>query len=757
MKKKLLFISLMVITPILLVQAQNQQSNTPGGLFKPTGPELPTQEIQMLDAQKAKDGGFATTVFTFDDIIVFSYFDNTEFQFYDANNDLLATETLDADEFHNFITGQGVYRIVCNNTFTVLVGDAVTNTVNGYFAVDESGRGTSTKLNTYMMSPFDSNDDFIVFAYEDNTSFTVRNLETNAYIYGTSLNAGEYLSFAQIDAIPYSTAVQVLSDKPVSALSYTDQDYYVPSSNGTFTGELFYGYSGYAGSWANSITVAAYYDDTEVTITNLDTGDEIETWTLQEGQVGTYPIYDKVFWKVQATNPVTASNIPYGTWSGNYYYMTKAIDRSGTGAGTLFYVPTIGSRIDVFSFAADNEITITRLGQYDQFPYDNSSIVWEGTLEEGQGYNFNSSSGSWVYKIEGTENMSVLQSNGGFGADFMALEYSFDLPDLAVSSSDIAFSVSDTVFAPRDEIDVTFTVHNYGLAEASNIVCEVYLNDPDGSDQVSPYYTEVLEHIESYGSESFTVPVVVPSNPEYRSIYIVVDPDNDILESNLSNNKAQRSFRPNIDLLPPLAVNSSAPMYLDFVDGILAPNPFDVQFDVFNNGTEVLHDVEAHLSFEGGLSLYAEKSMWELGDLQVGASHTMEVKIQADPDSLGYNFYSLTFMSGDEEIKTINRMVVVGEIPASVSQPGFVLHDISAHPNPFSQSVHVDYSLDARKHVKVKVYDVRGVLIQTLADGIQSEGHHQLMFTPDSRSAGMYFIYFESDGQSQVKRVVYSK
>ena len=110
----------------------------------------------------------------------------------------------------------------------------------GYFAVDEAGRGVSSKLNTWMMRSYGSGSDFIVFAYNDNTGFTVKDLSNGSVLAAGTLNAGQHYSFATSNTIPENKALQVIGTKPISALSYSDQNYYVPSANGTFVGTLFY-------------------------------------------------------------------------------------------------------------------------------------------------------------------------------------------------------------------------------------------------------------------------------------------------------------------------------------------------------------------------------------------------------------------------------------------------------------------------------------------------------------------------------------
>ena len=366
---------------------------------------------------------FNTTVFTFRDITIFSYFNNTDIKIYNSGGSLTASKILKADTLFSIPAGFEIYRVTGNQYYTVLVGDAVSHGVSGYYAVDETGRGASTKLNTWMMQQYDSYGDFIIFAYNDNTSFTVKNLSTGNFINAGNLNAGQHFSFASINQVPWSTPLQVIANKPVSALSYTDQDYYVPSSNGTFTGTIFYGFSSYSGNWTNSITVTSYEDNNSVIIKNTNSGVVLDQYTAMKGQVHTFPINNPTYWSLTSTKPVVAANIPYAVWTGSYGFMTRVIDSAGLGAGKLFYFPSIESEVNVFSYYDGNVVKVTRLGLYNEFPYTSPVVLYNGTIGEGGVYTFNTPVGNYVYKVECSKNVSVLQSHIGAGADFVPLGY----------------------------------------------------------------------------------------------------------------------------------------------------------------------------------------------------------------------------------------------------------------------------------------------------------------------------------------------
>jgi hypothetical protein len=87
---------------------------------------------------------------------------------------------------------------------------------------------------------------------------------------------------------------------------------------------------------------------------------------------------------------------------------------------------------------------------------------------------------------------------------------------------------------------------------------------------------------------------------------------------------------------------------------------------------------------------------------------------------------------------------------------------ISIHPNPFNPSTTVAFELAASEPVTVRVFDVSGRLVKTLADGPFAGGAHQLHWNGfdnhGSRVAsGIYFIRIESRSYTATRRAVMLK
>lgn len=83
---------------------------------------------------------------------------------------------------------------------------------------------------------------------------------------------------------------------------------------------------------------------------------------------------------------------------------------------------------------------------------------------------------------------------------------------------------------------------------------------------------------------------------------------------------------------------------------------------------------------------------------------------------------------------------------------------MSVFPNPASHKATISYSLAARTHVKISLYDVQGRLIICLADGMHDAGTHTAVIDIKSLDlespTGVYFCRIEMPGVKEVEKIV---
>jgi len=281
----------------------------------------------------------------------------------------------------------------------------------------------------------------------------------------------------------------------------------------------------------------------------------------------------------------------------------------------------------------------------------------------------------------------------------------------------------------------------------------VYAIDPEATDNPKAIYTTSLTSVAPYGEASFTMNYTIPQYPEYRSLYVKVDPETLIVESNYSNNNSERTLRPNTDLEPPLAVSVTAPMYLAYDGSVLDPNPFNVHFDIFNIGGVMANNVTAQLTCMNGLS--SSTSNINIGNIPVNGTYPVDVEITADPMQLGYGFYSLTLYINGEEEKTVNRMVMIGDI-SGIGEIE-VLKGLTINPNPVSDVAEIAYNLDKKTVLQIELYDVTGSKIRTVLNEYQDRGMQSVKMDVSNLDPGIYLLNFKAGDQSIVKKVMVAK
>jgi len=695
---------------------------------------------------------FATTTYTFQDIVLFSYFNESVFYLISQDSVPLDTVYLDANQFHSFSPGAGIYRIEGNNSFSLLIGDPVSQSVMGFFAVDESGSPVSTRLNTFMPASYWGGEHFIVFAYNDGTEVTVKSLTDTSTVAAGILNEGEHMVLDN----QFSKFLGVTANKPVSALSYADQGYFIPATNGTFSGTHFYGFSGYVGSWANGVIVTAYNDSTNYLITDKVSGDTLDQGVISAGEAASVSIYGDTYWEVVTDKVVTVCNTPYAAWTGNYYYMARQIDESGLGLGTHFYTPVIGGDFDIFSFENNNQILITNTSTGD--------TVYNDVLPAGGHHRLSST--KTIYEVNSSENVSIITStNGGFGADFMPLNFALALPDLSISSADITFDPDSANRNPGDPIKISAEITNVGFETAYNVPVQFFDGDPQAGYSISPVF--VADSIPAGESVTFTQDWTVPDAPEYHAVYVAIDRSSSIVESNSSNNSSFRFIVPNMDLLPPLVTVVDAPTSVKADGDVVEPEYFDVVVNIFNNGNVAADSSFSTLYLPAGLSVDGKgDSSVVYGDIpgNTSVSHTWTVHVDSVPvgdgqiaaltnagESQDAYFYSIHVDANNAEEKYVKRMLLV-EQPTSLDEDR--LHRATPqsfslkqnYPNPFNPQTTIAYSVAKEAHIVLEVYDVSGRKLQTLVDSRMGPGDYNATYNGTTHSSGMLFVRLMVNG-----------
>ena len=76
-------------------------------------------------------------------------------------------------------------------------------------------------------------------------------------------------------------------------------------------------------------------------------------------------------------------------------------------------------------------------------------------------------------------------------------------------------------------------------------------------------------------------------------------------------------------------------------------------------------------------------------------------------------------------------------------------------PNPFPVSTQIEYNLPTEEYVRLEITDALGRVVETLVDGKQSAGDHQIIFSPNNLSTGIYFSKLIVGKNQLIQKLIY--
>jgi hypothetical protein len=79
------------------------------------------------------------------------------------------------------------------------------------------------------------------------------------------------------------------------------------------------------------------------------------------------------------------------------------------------------------------------------------------------------------------------------------------------------------------------------------------------------------------------------------------------------------------------------------------------------------------------------------------------------------------------------------------------------YPNPFNPSTLIKYQLPKAAFVMITVFDLLGKEVASLVNGNVEAGYHQAEFNGSDLSSGLYIYKIETDGFTDVKKMILVK
>ncbi|MCK9997326.1 MAG: T9SS type A sorting domain-containing protein, partial [Candidatus Krumholzibacteria bacterium] len=78
-------------------------------------------------------------------------------------------------------------------------------------------------------------------------------------------------------------------------------------------------------------------------------------------------------------------------------------------------------------------------------------------------------------------------------------------------------------------------------------------------------------------------------------------------------------------------------------------------------------------------------------------------------------------------------------------------------PNPFNPRTDISFSLPSEGNVRLVIYNVKGELVKTLAQGTYGPGVHTFGWDAANHPSGVYFYRLEAPGFTETKKMIMLK
>ncbi len=79
------------------------------------------------------------------------------------------------------------------------------------------------------------------------------------------------------------------------------------------------------------------------------------------------------------------------------------------------------------------------------------------------------------------------------------------------------------------------------------------------------------------------------------------------------------------------------------------------------------------------------------------------------------------------------------------------------YPNPFNPSTVINFELKSNSNISLKVYNVLGAEVATLANGNYASGKYNVTFDASKLSSGVYFYRLQAGNFIETKKMVLIK
>ena len=179
----------------------------------------------------------------------------------------------------------------------------------------------------------------------------------------------------------------------------------------------------------------------------------------------------------------------------------------------------------------------------------------------------------------------------------------------------------------------------------------------------------------------------------------------------------------------------------------------EVNFELFNEGS-----VGETYNYE-----FSDNMNWfigQSGSVTLGAEENTTLSFTGNVSEIsGGNLLTLivTPTHRPELAGTINVNAYSGALIVDSNMIPHAFSLFPPFPNPFNPTTTIRYSVEKRLIVSVHVYDINGVLAETLVDGWMEPGKYEVQWNAGNHPSGVYFVHLIDSSKDNVQKMLLLK
>tara|TARA_B100000700_G_C14895976_1_gene785038 strand:- start:152 stop:1006 length:855 start_codon:yes stop_codon:yes gene_type:complete len=82
---------------------------------------------------------------------------------------------------------------------------------------------------------------------------------------------------------------------------------------------------------------------------------------------------------------------------------------------------------------------------------------------------------------------------------------------------------------------------------------------------------------------------------------------------------------------------------------------------------------------------------------------------------------------------------------------------LPSYPNPFNPKTTINYHLNKSSEIKINIYNINGMKVSNIFDGIQNYGFHSIVWDAKDLTTGLYFVKINTNQFSETQKLMLIK